>query len=78
MRPKKMSKSIALNKTTVANLEQSDQKAVRGGIYETKFFGGCASWHPVCFSEPIQRCNTDESVCICEETYGCVLVIKTQ
>lgn len=72
MKTKKMVKKIILSKTTIANLEHSEQAAVKGGYWKTELFGGCTSWHPVCFTMPAYKCNTELSICEpCIVTLNC-------
>lgn len=66
MKPKKMSKRLTLSKTTIINLDQKEQNAVKGGIPETEIRGGCTSWHPICVTQPAIICQTQLSVCKCE------------
>jgi natural product precursor len=68
MKTKKLGKKLALSKATIANLEQNELSAVRGGYYYTEFWGGCNSWHPVCFTKPEQHCLTQISICHCTKT----------
>lgn len=55
-----MKKTIkfGLNKSTVQNLSNRDQKKVKGGIYTIEF-------HP---------CNTNEAGCIPDTEYTCSLL----
>ena len=52
MKPRKLGKKLALSKTTIVNLEQKEQGAVKGGYWHTECNEGCRTWHPVCFTMP--------------------------
>lgn len=52
MKSKKLTKKLTLNKSTVARLDHAQQGAVKGGYLATEFYGGCNTWHPVCYSVP--------------------------
>jgi hypothetical protein len=63
MKKRKLGKKLVLGKSTVANLMQNELRAVRGGYLETELMGGCTTWHPICFTKPVQQCQTQISVC---------------
>jgi hypothetical protein len=65
MKVKKITKKLTLNMLTVANLNSTEQQAVKGGAYYTELFGGaeCRSWHPVCFTKPLGACHTEYIDC---------------
>jgi hypothetical protein len=72
MKKEKASKTLVLCKTTIANLEQKDLSTVKGGYYETELMGGCTTWHPICFTLPAYKCQTQLSICRpCEFTQFC-------
>jgi natural product precursor len=62
MKTKKLGKKLSLSKATIANLEHNELKSVKGGYYATKLWGGCTTWHPICFTEPAYRCQPEFSV----------------
>ncbi len=49
MKKNKIQKKLTLNKETVADLENGEMKAVKGGI-------GCTAWD-TCFTVPNSRCH---------------------
>lgn len=69
MKPRKLGKKLALGKTTIVNLEQKDQNAVKGGYWATEFYGDCTSWHPVCYTRPETPCS---------ELYRCPLPLSDE
>jgi hypothetical protein len=66
MKTKKLSKKLVFSKTTIANMEQNELSAVRGGYLETEPMGGCNTWPPICFTKPEYDCHSQISFCICD------------
>jgi hypothetical protein len=58
MKTKKISKKLTFSKTTIINLDHKEKSYLRGGYYKTEYFGTCATWHPICFSQPDPGCPT--------------------
>ena len=74
MKAKKLGKKLTLSKTTIANLDQQEQRTAKAGYVATKIaiFGGCDSWMPLCYTKPVAQCVTIFSACeVCLETYTC-------
>lgn len=56
MKKRKVNKKLILNKETIENLDNTEKKAIQGGI-ETMRIG------PACMSSPVGTCQW--TVCIC-------------
>ncbi len=57
MKTKKLDKKLTLSKVTVVNLENDEQRAVRGGYYPTRNYGTCFTWNPMCPTQPVYDCH---------------------
>ena len=61
-------KKLQIKKITVANLNYSEQKSVKAGYLPTQFWGGCYTWHPVCYTKEDYGCRSLHTLC---ETRPC-------
>jgi len=50
-------KKIHLNKSTIATLDNPAKAAVKGGYLNTKLYGNCNTWHPICPTRYIYICT---------------------
>ena len=62
MNTKKPGKKLTISKTTIANLEHNELSAVRGGCWPTAINTNCASWHPICITQPAIYCPPDITI----------------
>jgi natural product precursor len=88
MKPKKLNKKLALNKKTVANLDDKEMTVIQGGGFTDDTCGSCYE-HTFCWGCPTLICpdyppttappNTEyyscvDETCVCSEhNYSCTL-----
>ncbi len=67
MKPKKITKKLALNKSTVAILDNDQKIAIKGGYFYTRIgVANCRTYHPVCVTMPAALCMPLSKDVICE------------
>lgn len=59
MKNAKLTKKLALNKSTVSSLDTLEQLSVKGGYYYTAIDASCKTWDPVCPTKPLPSCGPE-------------------